>query len=164
MGEAGIVAAELLDPTEEGVDVLLGVGAAGADGCLGVDADAVEKDGLAVEEDLGAAGLDGAEADLVFERVRGAVGSGLEGELVELGVRGGPEGEVFSREADYGASRGVGGEVGGEVELGDGDGDGRRTGCAFDVDVAVDCWANRAGRAVKVELVVVDEAGGCGND
>ena len=35
-----------------------------------MDGDATEKDGLAVEEDLGAAGFDGAETDFGFDLVR----------------------------------------------------------------------------------------------
>jgi hypothetical protein len=49
VGEADVVGVEFLDPGEEGVDVLLVVDAAGAEGCFSVDADAVEGDGLAVE-------------------------------------------------------------------------------------------------------------------
>ena len=51
------------------------------------------KTGLAVEEDLRAAGFDGAEADVVGE----FVGPGGELDFVELGVFGGPEAEGLWR-------------------------------------------------------------------
>ncbi len=76
VGETDVVAAEFFGPAEEGVDVFLRVGAAGAVGGFGVDGDAAEEDGLAVEEDLGAAGFDGAEADVVFDVVVGGSGIG----------------------------------------------------------------------------------------
>jgi hypothetical protein len=117
VGEADEVGVKLFDPAEEGVDVGVGRDAAGAEGGFGVDADAVEGEGLAVEEDLGAASFDGSEADGVGEGVcaRGEV------DAVELGGVGGPEGEVGRGEGDGGAAVGVSGGGGVEVEFGDGD-------------------------------------------
>ena len=90
VGEADVVAAKFLGPAEESVDVFLRVGASGAVGGFGVDGDAAQEDGLAVEEDLGAAGFDGAEADLVLGFVRGGSRCG-DFDLVELGVFRGPK-------------------------------------------------------------------------
>ena len=49
--------------------MLLGGDAAGCDWSLGMDGDAAEQNGLTVEQDLGAADLDGPEADDVGEGI-----------------------------------------------------------------------------------------------
>ena len=121
VGEADVVAPKFLSPAEEGVDVVLGVGAAGAHGRFGVDGDPAEEDGLAVEKDLGAADFDGAEAHVVFE----LVGAGGELDLVEPGVFGGPEAEGFDGQADGVAGVGVDGGLGLALSSGIADGDRR---------------------------------------
>ncbi len=61
-----------------------------------MNGDAAKEDRLAVEEDLGATGFDGAEADLVFDFVR--VGGDLN--FIEFWVFGGPEAQGFDGEAN----------------------------------------------------------------
>jgi hypothetical protein len=88
VGETDIVATEFFCPTEKGIDILLGVGAAGAVGGLGVNGDTAEEDGFAVEKNLSASGFDGAEADLVFDFV--GIWAGCSGYFyfVEFGIFG----------------------------------------------------------------------------
>ena len=116
-----------------------------------MNADAAEEDRLAIQKDLRAAGLDGAEADVVGE----GVVSSLQGDLVELGICGRPEGEFLRGERIGGAA--VGAVVtcasmwSSGIETVTGVGPAR----ALDVDIALD---GRAACAVEVEIVVIDKA------
>ena len=65
MGQAHEVAAQLFGPCEQLAGIFGGVSPPAAVGLLVVDADALEEDGLAVEQNLLVACFDGAEADLV---------------------------------------------------------------------------------------------------
>ena len=78
--ETGVVAAEFFYPAEKSIGVFLRVGAAGAVGCFGVNADTVEEDGFAIEQDLRASNFDRAETHLVVEGVFAC----LELDFVEL--------------------------------------------------------------------------------
>ena len=69
VGEADEVGVEVLEVAEDGGDVLVVVDAAAADGGLGVHVGALQKDGLAIEQDAGAVDADIAEADVVGELV-----------------------------------------------------------------------------------------------
>ena len=87
MGQAHEVTTQFLGPGEQCAGILGRVGATTAIGLLLMDGDSLEEDGLAVEQDLLVARLDGAETDLIGNsRI-------IDGEfyLVELGVLGRPE-------------------------------------------------------------------------
>jgi hypothetical protein len=63
------VAAQFLGPAQQRLRILVGVRAAGAIGRLGMNGDAAQKDRLAIQQYLGAARLDGAKADQIFDRI-----------------------------------------------------------------------------------------------
>ena len=149
------------------VHVLLGVGAAGAIGGFGVDGDAAEEDGLAVEEDLGAAGLDGLEAEFFVD---GVADAGLwhgtfeeawavsDVDFVELRGLGRPGGELWGGQRDRRTAGGV--EFGGdrEVQFRNLHGDGVvRDRTPSDLHPTFDLAASGA---VEVEIVGLDIGGG----
>ena len=67
--QADKVAAQFLGPSQQRLRVFVGVGAAGAIRRFGMDGDAAQKDRLAIQQDFGAARLDGAEADQFVDGV-----------------------------------------------------------------------------------------------
>jgi len=69
MRKADVVAAQFFRPPEKCLDVFFRVRAAGTIGSFGVNGDTAQKDGLAVEQDLRAACLNGAKAYLIVDRV-----------------------------------------------------------------------------------------------
>ena len=85
VSEADKVSVEVFEIAEDGGDVLVGVEAAAADGGFGVEVDALQVDGLTVEQDAGAVDADVAKADVVGELVLLSTGACGEGDFVELG-------------------------------------------------------------------------------
>ena len=93
MGQAHEVTTQFLGPREQLVGVFGRVGPPAAVSLLVVDADALEEDGLAVEQDLLVACLDGAEADLVGDGRRIVE---CDVHLIEFGVLGAPKRQIFT--------------------------------------------------------------------
>ena len=67
MRQSHKVAAQFLRPAQQRVGILSRVAASTAIGLLLMDADALQEDGLSIQQDLFALCLDGAEANLVID-------------------------------------------------------------------------------------------------
>src|ERR1700682_1366899 len=102
MGEADEVGGHVFEIAEDGCNILIGVSATSADGRFSVHVGTLKEDGSAVEQDACAVDADVAEADVIREFVR----SGGEGNFVELGGLGRPEGELAGCDVKGGASVG----------------------------------------------------------
>ncbi len=149
--EPNEIAVQLVRPAEQRSSVLLRPGAAAAIRRLGVDVDAAQKDRLAVEQNLVALHLDGAEADVVVEVVVPC----LHLKAIELGMLGRPADQVLRREGEFGVAIGIGGGLLRETQLGNAERDGGSGTCAYDVNVALDLVA---GAAFQLKRIVVDVA------
>ena len=96
----------LFEIAEEGGDVLIVVDAAAADRSFGMHVDALQEDGLSVEENAGAINADVAEANVVGEFVL-LLAELMRVYFVELGRFGRPEGELAGLYGEGGAAVGV---------------------------------------------------------
>ena len=86
MGQAHEIAAQFLRPSQQGLRVLRAECTPAADRGFFMHGDTTQKDGLAVEQNLGAASLDGAETNGVVDFVRAA----RHRDIVEFGMTGRP--------------------------------------------------------------------------
>ena len=87
MSQTHEVAAQFLGPREQRAGILYAIGTTSAIGLFVVDGDALQEDGLAVQQDLFAARLDGAKTDRICK------GGGVQRQmnLIELGASWAPK-------------------------------------------------------------------------
>jgi hypothetical protein len=105
--QAGEVAVQLLDPSEQRRRVGFAVPAPGAPGRFLVHADSVEEHGGAVDENVLPAHLDRAEPD----RVADQLAAGLNLDVVEFRLRGRPTFQARGGEAERDVTRGIGSQL-----------------------------------------------------
>src|ERR1035441_8532796 len=132
------------------------VDAAGAEGSFGVDGGAAQEHRLAVEQEVAAPGLDGAEADAVGD----AVGAGFHGDVVEFGALRRPEVEPCV-EGDAGETIGIGRERLRDAGFGDADGDLLGVVRAIEADPSGDA---RLRALLQLDAVILHEGGRHVND
>ena len=150
------VAMQFMRPAEQRGRVLLRPGAAAAIGRLGVDVDAAQKDRLAVEQNLVALHLDGAEADIVVK----AVVAGFHLNAIKLRMLGRPADQILRRNGELRVAIGVGCGLLRYVQLGNAQRDGRSGARSDDMHIAFDLVAGATPLFISLELkrIIVDVA------